>query len=327
MPDQSRPSEGRRYIFLALKIAVSIILLTYLFSKVDMADVWEKARRASALWLLIAFALYAVNVVVSTWRWHLLLEAQHVKIPLRSLIASFVVAAFFNNFLPSNIGGDVVRIGDTAGPARSTTLATMIVFMDRGLGLMGLILVAALGASMASPGASPVPSYWLWAALAAGAAGAGPAILAPEWFARLLKPLTLLHRDWVTARIQTLESTLAKFRDAFGAILSTFAGAVVVQGMMVVFYAAVARALGIPIGLWDLAVIIPITFVVQMVPVSLGGFGVREATFTLYFKRIGLGAEYAIALSLIGQFLQMLFSLSGAAVYVSRGSRKAPSTP
>jgi glycosyltransferase 2 family protein len=245
-----------------------------------------------------------------------------VEIPLRRLLGSFVVATFFNNFLPSNIGGDVVRIGDTAGPAGSKTLATMIVFMDRGLGLMGLVLVAALGATMASPGASPVPSYWLWAALAAGATGAGPAILAPEWFARLLKPLTLLHREWVTARIETLENTLAKFRDAFGAILATLGGAIVVQGMMVVFYGAVAHALGIPIGLWDLAVVVPVSFVVQMVPVSLGGFGIREATFTLYFKRIGLGADYAIALSLIGQVLQMLFSLSGAAVYISRGSKK-----
>jgi glycosyltransferase 2 family protein len=322
MSDQSRPSQGRRYVFLALKITVSIILLSILFWKVDVAEVWAKARHASPLWLFAALALYGLNVLVSTWRWHLLLEAQHVEIPLRRLLGSFVVATFFNNFLPSNIGGDVVRIGDTAGPAGSKTLATMIVFMDRGLGLMGLVLVAALGATMASPGASPVPSYWLWAALAAGATGAGPAILAPEWFARLLKPLTLLHREWVTARIETLENTLAKFRDAFGAILATLGGAIVVQGMMVVFYGAVARALGIPIGLWDLAVVVPVSFVVQMVPVSLGGFGIREATFTLYFKRIGLGADYAIALSLIGQVLQMLFSLSGAAVYISRGSKK-----
>jgi hypothetical protein len=56
-----------------------------------------------------------------------------------------------------------------------------------------------------------------------------------------------------------------------------------------------------------------------MVPVSLGGFGVREATFSLYFKRIGIGGEAAIALSLIAQIVQMFFSLSGAAVYVGRG--------
>jgi uncharacterized protein (TIRG00374 family) len=324
MSEQPLASQGRRYVFLALKIAVSIILLTYLFSKFDMADVWNKARHASAAWLLISLGLYTLNVLVGTWRWHLLLEAQHVKIPKGRLLGSFVVAAFFNNFMPSNIGGDVVRIADTAGPAKSTTLAAMIVFMDRVLGLMGLVLVAALGASLATAGASPVPPLWLWGVLALGAALGTPAILAPDRFAKLLSPLTLLHREWVTARLQTLENTLAKFRDAFGAILTTFGGAVVVQGMMVVFYLAVARALGIAIGLWDLALIVPITFVVQMVPVSLGGFGVREATFSLYFKRLGLGGEAAIALSLIAQVVQMFFSLSGAAVYVSRGHKQTP---
>ena len=322
MPEQPRDAPGRRYVILALKIAVSIILLTYLFSKVDIADVWSKARHASAAWLLTSLAIYTMNVFVSSWRWHLLLEAQHVKIPRLKLLGSFVVAAFFNNFMPSNIGGDVVRIADTAGPAKSTTLATMIVLMDRVLGLMGLVLVAALGASLASAGASPVPSLWLWGVLVLGVAAGTPAIFAPEQFAKLLRPLTMLHREWVTARIQTLENTLAKFRDAFGAILTTFGAAIVVQGMMVVFYLAVARALGIGIGLWDLAVVVPVSFVVQMVPVSLGGFGVREATFSLYFKRLGLGVEAAIALSLIGQFVQMFFSLSGAAVYIGRGHDK-----
>ena len=62
----------------------------------------------------------------------------------------------------------------------------------------------------------------------------------------------------------------------------------------------------------------PISFVVQMLPVSVGGFGVREATFSIYFSRIGQPIESAIALSLVGQALIMLFSLTGAAVYISR---------
>ena len=69
---------------------------------------------------------------------------------------------------------------------------------------------------------------------------------------------------------------------------------------------------------WDLAVIVPISFVVQMLPVSVNGFGVREATFSFYFTRIGLPIESAVLLSLVAAGLIMLFSLSGAAVYASR---------
>jgi hypothetical protein len=93
---------------------------------------------------------------------------------------------------------------------------------------------------------------------------------------------------------------------------------VCVQLLTVAFGWAVARALGIHIGASDLAVVIPLAGVVQMVPVSVNGFGVREATFSFYFSRIGQPIESAVLMSLVAQVLIMLFSLTGAAEYVSR---------
>jgi hypothetical protein len=88
---------------------------------------------------------------------------------------------------------------------------------------------------------------------------------------------------------------------------------------MVVFYLAVVYALKIPVTASELAVIVPISLVVQMLPVSVNGLGLREATFSFYFTRLGLPIESAVLLSLMGAAVLMLFSLSGAAVYVSRG--------
>jgi len=322
MPDRARSPSVRRYVLLALKIAVSLILLAVLFSRVDIGAVWAQARHASIAWLLAAFAIYAVSTVVSTWRWHLLLEAQHVHVASLRLFGSFLVASFFNNFLPSNIGGDVVRIADTAGPARSKTLATMVVFMDRALGLMGLVLVSAVGATIAAGSAdhpaSPIWPSWLWGGFILGAALGAPAVLAPAGFGRLLRPLTVFHPEWIGRRIETLIHTLGRFRNAPAALAATFIGAVVVQGLMVAYYVAVAYALRIPIAPWDLAVIVPLSFVVQMAPVSVNGFGVREATFSLYFTRIGLPVASAVLLSLMATVTTMVFTLSGAAVYVGR---------
>src|SRR5216110_4013779 len=87
---------------------------------------------------------------------------------------------------------------------------------------------------------------------------------------------------------------------------------------MVVFYFAVADALHLAVPLSDLAVVVPISFVVQMLPVSVNGFGVREATFSFYFSRIGHPIESALLVSLVAQALIMLFSLSGAGVYIWR---------
>jgi len=75
------------------------------------------------------------------------------------------------------------------------------------------------------------------------------------------------------------------------------------------------------VSMWDLAVIVPVSFVVQLLPVSVNGFGVREATFTFYFTRIGQPIESALLLSLVAQALVMIFSLAGAAVYIARRRR------
>src|SRR5689334_23310894 len=156
----------RNYVLLALKIAVSLILLTILFSKIDVGQLWQGIRGASFAWLGVALVLYFVNVVASMWRWHLLLAAQSIVIQRRRLLASFLVANFFNNFLPSNVGGDVIRISDSAKYTKSKTMATLVVLMDRGLGVLALVLVAAIAATAAvslHPIAAPIWPMWLWA--------------------------------------------------------------------------------------------------------------------------------------------------------------------
>jgi uncharacterized protein (TIRG00374 family) len=320
-PEEPATSLVRRYGPMALKLVVSVALLALLFSRIDVSRLWGSVRRASVPWLLVALSVYLVNVLAATWRWHLLLVAQDVHVRGRTLLGSFLVALFFNNFLPSNIGGYVIRISDTARAARSKTLAATVVLVDRGIGLMGLVLVAAMGATIAENSrhvAMPIWPSWLWAALLVGVAASAPAVIAPAGFARLLRPLAVFHREWVAGRIEKLTAVLARFRERPSALAACFAGAIVVQGSIVVFYAIVAYALHLNMGFWDLAVIVPMSFVVQMLPLSVNGFGVREATFALYFQRVGLPIESALLVSLVPTALIMLFSLAGAAVYVSR---------
>jgi uncharacterized membrane protein YbhN (UPF0104 family) len=321
--ESSSPSIARRVMVMALKLAVSVALLAWLFSRVDMAALWATARRASPVWMMIAFAIYSLNVLLSIWRWWLLVGAQDLDVPFRKLSASMLVALFFNNFLPSNIGGDVIRISDTAKAAGSKTLATTIVLVDRTMGMMGLVLVAACGASMVASAQGhvrlPIWPSWLWAGFLAGTAVGVPMFWSPAGVGRLLQPLTIVHPEWVGLRIDNVTTTLERFRSHPSALASCFGGAVLVQMTAVAFHFAIVHALGIQIGAFDLAVAVPLAGVLQMLPVSVNGFGVREAAFCFYFNRIGLPCEQAILLSLSATALVMLFSLSGAAVYVSRG--------
>src|SRR5712691_356462 len=120
--EQPSTSLTRRLVAMAVKLAVSGALLALLFSRVDVGRLWADARQARVAWIAVALGAYAVTVAASVWRWWLLLEAQDVSMPFHSLYASMSVALFFNNFLPSNVGGDVVSIADTDKVARSKTL-------------------------------------------------------------------------------------------------------------------------------------------------------------------------------------------------------------
>src|SRR5262249_33490350 len=146
-----------------------------------------------------------------------------------ALVSSFLVATFFNNFLPSNIGGDVMRIHDTSKAAGSRTVAATVVFVDRGIGLLGLMFLAAVGATATaqlSPTIAPVCPGLLWLVLAAGIAATAFAVMVPHGVGFALKPFRAIHQEWVGRQIERLTVALGKFRDEPWALVNAFIGSI-----------------------------------------------------------------------------------------------------
>jgi hypothetical protein len=226
---------------------------------------------------------------------------------------------FFNNFLPSNIGGDVVRIADTAPAAGSKTLATTVILVDRALGLTALVLVASAGAFAEMLAGVHVPgARWLFLATAIGVAAAISVIVMPQLVGHSLLPLRALNKPWITERAKRLEDAVIRFRNATSAVLGAFAGALVVQITVVAFYLLTAEGLSVPLPIFLGAVLIPVSLVVQMAPVSINGFGVREAVFAFFFRRFGLPTDAAVALSLVSTGMVMGLSLVGGFFFLRR---------
>ena len=185
---------------------------------------------------------------------------------------SFLVAVFANNFLPSNIGGDVIRIRDTAKAAGSKTLATAVVLFDRGLGVLGLAFVAACGSTLAarrSEAIGPLGPSLLWSALLAvlavvvsGAGGAALVHRAGASAARVSTPTGSI------SAIATITAALLRFRQAPGAMVAGFGGGIAVQAILVAYYAAVAPAIHLSVPIGHLAILVPVSFIVQMMPLS-----------------------------------------------------------
>jgi uncharacterized membrane protein YbhN (UPF0104 family) len=320
-------SRASRALSVVLKVAVSTGLLALLFSWTDLTAVALRLRQMDARWLGLAVGFFLTNLLVCAWRWQLLLETQRVHPPLRGLFSSYLVATFFNNFLPSNIGGDVVRVADTAPLTGSRTVATGVILVDRLIGLGALVAVATVGSILARHGRMPVPgASYLWIALVGFVAIGVPMLYRPHVVTRLLGPLRLFHPEWVEERLQRIHDLLEQMGRRRGALCGAAAGAVAVQILLVLMFLAIARGLQIPLRPLDTLIIVPLSLVAQLLPISINGLGVREAVFAYFFSRLGLTVDAALALSLASAALVLGISLAGGLTFLlRRGLMVAPS--
>jgi len=318
----------KKPFLLMAKIAVSVALLAYLFSTTDLAALFGRVRAGDPLLLFAAAVLYAAILALSTWRWRLLLEAQGYDAPLGTLSASYLVATFFNNFLPSNIGGDIVRVRDSSQITGSTTASLAVVAVDRILGFGALYFLAVMAFVLGGP-------------VLRGLAGARALILGlgvlfgvlayiffrPGTARGLMAASGLARIPWARTRFEGVQAAVHVYRAELATVFTAFAASVALQAVVVCYFYTVAQALRIPLTFAACFLMVPLNILIQAVPISFNGWGVRESVFIVYFRQVGLPKDSALAFSLVGAALIVLLSLSGAVVWTSRGAIEAPPTP
>ncbi len=311
----------KRGLQVLLKIAVSLALLGYLLSTADLRALAARVRAGDPVLFACAVALYALMLLLSTWRWRVLLEAQGFPTALKALSASYLVATFFNNFMPSNIGGDLIRVRDSTRLTGSLMTSLAVIATDRILGFGALYALAAAAWTTGDPGlrgllgATPV------------IAGLGAVFAALAWFffrpgttRRLLAFLGLSELSFVRERFALAQSAVHVYRNRLGAVALAFGASLTLQVLFVGYYFLVAWALRIPLALPACFLMVPLCTLVQSLPLSFNGWGIRETVFIVYFGQLGLPRESALAFSLVGAGLIVLLSLSGAVVWTSRGA-------
>jgi uncharacterized protein (TIRG00374 family) len=318
----------KRTLLVAAKVAVSLALLAYLFATSDLQALEERVRTADLLMLSAAVGCYVAMLALATWRWQLLLGALGCVAPLRHLTASYLVATFFNNFLPSNIGGDIVRVRDGSRLTGSTTSSLAVVGIDRILGLGALWVLGTTAFVMAGPELRGLAG----ARTVVGGLGLVFAVLATIFFkpgiARRVMALSrLTNVDWIRVRFEEAQSAVHSYRAQVRTIWLAFLASLALQALVVWYFLAIARALRVPLAVSAAFLMVPLCTLIQAVPISFNGWGLREGLFTLYFSQVGLARESALAFSLTGAGLIILLSLSGAVVWMARGAPPAAGEP
>jgi glycosyltransferase 2 family protein len=310
-------SRGRQWLFTIGKSLVSIVLIYWILRSTDLAEIATAVRSATLPLVLLAAMLHAVGHTLSALRWRTLLQAQGLQVPLLYLVKSHVVGLFFNHFLPSTIGGDGVRAYDSWRVGRNKANAVAVIFVDRFLGVLVLVLFAVGALLLSDELAAAFPFLYFWIPLLAvlGLLLAWLLFLPP----RPVSAFVARYRLPFLPKVQnTIVDALAIFQGKRGALQKALGLSLLLQANVILYYYLIARALDFPVPLYAFFVIIPVALLLMVIPISINAIGVRENIFILFLAVYGISRPEAVAFAWIAYGLLIVQGVVGGIVYARR---------
>lgn len=307
---------SRSKIMLLLKALVSLGLIALLYSRIDLHAFW--ARLQGLRWPPMAcfFGLLFFNTVISTLKWKILLSADDTHVRFRDLLASYYVGTFFNMFLPSNIGGDAFRIVDISRRSAKPVNTVASVFADR---LSGFIALSAFGVLFPVFGYGLMDRHavlWLPVAVFAGLIGVGALFYQGTWLRALL-------RSGGLRRFERLGRAAGKFLDSMEAykkrptVMTKVMGvSFLFQFSVIVAHYSLSVALGLQVPFLMFCVFVPLIALLEAVPLSIYGIGLRDSGYVFFMTQIGRAASAAAAMSVLYLGATLVYASLGGVVFV-----------
>ena len=308
----------RRILSSAIKILVSAALLYLALRKVNFADLIARLDLTSAAWLALAVAITFLQIFVGVLRWRIVGAECGAPLPLRQAMRYNVIGTFFNQTLPSSIGGDAVRLWLVARNGAGWRAATYSIFVDRAVGLIALavIIVASLPWSAHLISDAYGRSALILIDFAALAGGAGFLVLG-------VLPWPFLKRWWATHHIHACaviaNRVIFNRRNEPAIAILSF----LVHFLAVVIAWCVVQSIAAPVGFDQTFLLIPPVMLITMLPISIAGWGVREATMGLAFGYAGLMTNEGINVSLLFGAVSFIVGAFGGLVWIFSAEKAA----
>jgi glycosyltransferase 2 family protein len=301
-----------RTLRLVATLAVTGLCTAYLVWKIDLSKTLHLLAHVEIGYFFAAVAIMIGSVWPMAWRWQQLLRARGIDDRLSWLTRAYFVAYTAGQLLPTAVGGDAVRIYETARrhTGRGGDVAGSVL-LERALGGAATLALAAVGFVLAI-GHYPVGPY-LWIE---GAFVIGTIILAVALFSRSVRPLLaktvpLLRLIRLERPIRAAYEGIHGYRDHPGLLLGVFTLTLAVQSVRVLAIWFAGKAVGVDLSPRPYYVMGPLLFLVLLVPFSVNGIAVRESFFVSFLGRLGVGADAAFATGFLFFLVTLCLSLPG----------------
>jgi uncharacterized protein (TIRG00374 family) len=312
------PKQKDFFLF-TLKFIFSASVLAYiLISQTSLKDIFATIKEADHLLLAISFSLHALGLLISAIRWQILIKAQDDWVPIGFLAKSYLVGSFFNLFLPTRIGGDVVRIWDGSRYSKSLIKSSAIVLVERLSGVLVLFFFAFCASLIRLDMARQFPVIWVALVLSFIGLGLLTLFLTPLSGFILGKLPERKPLDTMFQKIRQFRETVLFYRKKKGALGQAFFWAALLQINVIIHYYLIGEALHLNITLLDYFIFIPIVHLILLIPITINGLGLREGAYLEIFKYYGISSAAAISFSWIDLAFMLIVGLLGGIIYVFR---------
>ncbi len=295
----------KKISFNILKILVTTLLFVLIFDKVDINSTIMMLKTIAPSFFIIALLVMIVEVLIANFRWKIVLKQLGSNITFYKALRYLWIGVFFNQALPSSIGGDAVR-GYYLCKNENYSLsdATIGVLLDRVMGLLGLVLLVILTIPLIFESTITVLTKWT--------------ILSIIFFALLAIILSLII-DLIPNKFSQLKiiNGLVKFSTKGREVLFSYYGLIAVILSIIIHLTFVfaawllAYGMGLDIPFIGMLLIVPITNLLIALPISIAGWGIREGLFITGLGYLNVSSDAALALSILYGLLMLVVSLPG----------------
>jgi glycosyltransferase 2 family protein len=311
--DESRQSRRRTLGFLA-KAALSAALLYFCLRSVDFHSLAQRLDHLEFVWVILALGALAFQVVLAAARWQQIVIKCGAPLSFKVAVYYMMVAAFFNQTLPSTVGGDAMRIYCLGRNGAGWRIASYSVLIDRGVGMffLALIVAACLPWSL-SLIKNPLGQAAI-IAIGLGGTIAGLAVLTLA-----LTPGSLISRFWLARHLAGIAQTSLRLCLSLLTALKIATLSVGIHLLTVAAAWSAAKAVAAPLSLVDAMLLVPPVMLIATIPISIAGWGVREGAMVVAFGYAGLPRSDGLIVSLTIGIASFIIGAAGAAWWVLSG--------
>ena len=304
---------NKKWITPALKFLVSALLIWFLLERIDISDIGDRLGAVSFMHVGLAAAALVVQIGIGALRWGAVLGAIGTPMPWAMAARLFYIGAFFNQTLPSSVGGDAVRIYKVHRLGYTLGAAVNGVMLERAATVVALVILVAATQPFFLPRAGPGAQTWGLPVVALFAV----LTVAGLAFVMALDRLPDAIGHWRLVRgLARLAGDARKVFLVPGHVVRVLGWGVIGHGNVALAVYFLALGLDLDVGLVDCLVLIPPVLLITTLPISIAGWGVRELSMVAAFALIGVSNEGAVALSVLFGLVIAVMSLPGGLIWL-----------